>query len=46
MINQRKAIYKIAVEIRTSYENQFRALDKRRFQVAEDMCKKLTAEEK
>ena len=46
LINQRKAIYKIAVEIRTSYENQFRALDKRRFQVAEDMCKKLTAEEK
>lgn len=46
LVNQRKAIYKVAVEIRTSYENQFRALDKRRFQVAEDMCKKLTAEEK
>lgn len=46
LVNRRKAIYKVAVEVRTSIENEFRALDKRRFQVAEEMCKKLTAEEK
>ena len=46
LVNRRKIIYKLAVEVRTSIENQFRALDKRRFEVAEDMCKKLKAEEK
>lgn len=46
LVNAKQAEYDLATAIRVNTEKHLRALDKRRFDAAEEMCRKLMQEEK